>query len=85
MGAPLPPRIARQKAIEDAIENFYPDASEAQEILDALTSRIKARYEDAGNDALEHANLFREALDELDRTTSFEPDPYDTMVAKEAA
>ena len=59
-------RFTKQQAIEDAITKLHPDACEASEILDAITSSLKARYEERAVDVVEQAKALREALGELD-------------------
>lgn len=58
-------RIQNLRAIEDAIGALNPDAYDAQQILDAVTASLKSRYEDHASDALECADDFRKALDEV--------------------
>lgn len=59
-------RMQNKRAIEDAITALNPDATDAQEILDAVTAAIKGRYEDNALAALEIAAEFRNALDEVE-------------------
>lgn len=76
-------RIKRQRAIEDAIVEFLPDAEEAQEILDALTASLRGRYEELAEDALHQAQKFRIALGEVSEPGEWEAD--EMTLAKEAA
>lgn len=59
-------RFKRQQAIEEAIVEFFPDAEEAAELLDAITASLKVRYEDHAEDAIRLADKFRAALDEVE-------------------
>jgi hypothetical protein len=61
----------RQRIIEEAIARFAPDAVEARELLDALQAGLKDRYDESQlTDTLHEFDQAREALDELERTTS---------------
>lgn len=64
-------RGAWQRAIEDEIVIFNGDAGEATELLDAILGALKGRYDRGETSDVEHeAQRLREALDELDRTTT---------------
>lgn len=76
-------RHEAQRAIENAIMAFAPDADEAAEILDALTASLQRRYEDHADDALHAAKEFRLALGEVDEPGDWKPD--EMTIAKEAA
>jgi hypothetical protein len=60
-----PPRHIRQRAIEELIAAFCPEADEAAEIFDALTASLRVRYSDRADEALQQARFFRRALGEI--------------------
>ena len=60
----------RQRIIETAIAEFCPDAVEASELLDALTSGLKERYgDDRASDVLTIMRAVHYALRDLDETS----------------
>lgn len=61
-------RLQDRIALEEAIKRLNPDALEAQDLLDALTASLEARYESAAVDVSRLAGDLRVALDELDGT-----------------
>jgi hypothetical protein len=65
-----PTRGEKQRALENTLHNFCPDAVEASELLLALIAGLEERY-DTGQvaDVLVETNRVLDALDELERTT----------------
>lgn len=59
-------RMQNQRAIEQAIGALSPSATEAQEILAAITESLRERYGDKALDALAVAEEFRGALEEVE-------------------
>jgi hypothetical protein len=63
-------RGEKQRALENTLHNFCPDAVEASELLLALIAGLEERY-DTGQvaDVLVETKRVLDALDELERTT----------------
>jgi hypothetical protein len=68
-------RVKKQQVLEEYIDKFSPDYTEASELISVILGQLRHRYEDCLGVDLEHCfkELF-EALEEADGTQPRAPD-----------